>query len=147
MSDRSSETDVPTPYDGEAERYFEDIENYHEKHQTHCLWDTQDKTPDPYIPSEYHSNPFSSETELLAISESQSLLEYHLTKGYIPLTEAEIKDRGHADFIAKSLAVTQTTWFALQVVARIIQGLAITELEIVTLGFVILNFGTGGINL
>ncbi|KAK7030817.1 hypothetical protein VNI00_013925 [Paramarasmius palmivorus] len=139
-SDRS-EANVSTPYDGQAERCFEAIKNYHEKHQTHCLSDT-DKTSDPYTPSENHPNPFS-ETELLSTSaESQSLLEYLLSKGYITLTEEEIKDRGHADFIAKSLAVTQTTWFTLQVVARAIKGLAITELEIVTVGFAILNFGT-----
>ncbi|KAI3603596.1 hypothetical protein WG66_006077 [Moniliophthora roreri] len=74
--------------------------------------------------------------------EQSCLLEYLLQKGYITLTEDEIKDKSHADFIAKSIALIQTTWFILQVAARVAEGLAITELEIITVGFALLNFGT-----
>ncbi|ESK82944.1 hypothetical protein Moror_11822 [Moniliophthora roreri MCA 2997] len=69
-------------------------------------------------------------------------LEYLVAKGYITITEGEIKDRSHADFIAKSIALIQTTWFILQIAAHAAEGLAITELEIVTAGFALLNFGT-----
>ncbi|KAK7024608.1 hypothetical protein VNI00_016169 [Paramarasmius palmivorus] len=70
------------------------------------------------------------------------LLEFLIANGYITLTEDEIKDRSHADVITKSIAVIQTIWFIAQVIARAVEGLAITELEIVTVGFAILNFGT-----
>ncbi|ESK85189.1 hypothetical protein Moror_17156 [Moniliophthora roreri MCA 2997] len=70
------------------------------------------------------------------------LLEYFLQKGYITITEDEIKDRSHTDFITKSIALIQTTWLILQVAARAAEHLAITELEIITVGFALLNFGT-----
>ncbi|KAI3603625.1 hypothetical protein WG66_006086 [Moniliophthora roreri] len=74
--------------------------------------------------------------------QSTYLLEYLITNGYITITEDEIKDRSHADFIAKSIALIQTTWFILQVAARAAEGLTITELEVITVGFALLNFGT-----
>ena len=70
------------------------------------------------------------------------LLEFFVANGYITLTEDEIKDKSHADIITKSIAVIQTIWFIMQVIARAVDGLAITELEIVTVGFAILTFGT-----
>ncbi|KAK7024606.1 hypothetical protein VNI00_016167 [Paramarasmius palmivorus] len=70
------------------------------------------------------------------------LLEFFVANRYITLTEDEIKDRSHADVITKSIAVIQTIWFIMQVIARAVEGLAITELEIITVGFAILNFGT-----
>ncbi|KAK7020723.1 hypothetical protein VNI00_017623 [Paramarasmius palmivorus] len=48
----------------------------------------------------------------------------------------------HSDSITKIIAVIQTAWFLLQVGARAVEGLAITELEIITVGFAVLNFGT-----
>ncbi|KAK7024477.1 hypothetical protein VNI00_016274 [Paramarasmius palmivorus] len=75
-------------------------------------------------------------------SDASCLLEFFVAKGYITLTEDEIKDKSHADVITKSIAVIQTIWFIMQVIARAVEGLAITELEIVTVGFAILNFGT-----
>ncbi|KAK7028223.1 hypothetical protein VNI00_014913 [Paramarasmius palmivorus] len=75
-------------------------------------------------------------------SDASCLLEFFVATGYITLTEDEIKDKSHADVITKSIAVIQTIWFIAQVIARAVEGLAITELEIVTVGFAILNFGT-----
>uniref|UniRef100_A0A0W0F832 Uncharacterized protein n=1 Tax=Moniliophthora roreri TaxID=221103 RepID=A0A0W0F832_MONRR len=77
-----------------------------------------------------------------AIPKPSCPLEYLIAKGYIIITEDEIKDRSHADFIAKSIALIQTTWFILQVATCAAEGLDITELEIVTVGFALLNFGT-----
>ncbi|KAK7040665.1 hypothetical protein VNI00_009571 [Paramarasmius palmivorus] len=48
----------------------------------------------------------------------------------------------HSDSITKIIAVIQIAWFLLQVGARAVEGLAITELEIITVGFAVLNFGT-----
>ena len=55
-------------------------------------------------------------------------------------TEAEIKDRGKSDWLAKSLVVLQTSWFVMQCIARGIKHLPVTHLEIVTLAYAAMNF-------
>lgn len=55
------------------------------------------------------------------------------------ITTAEIQDRAKGDFISKSIAILQTSWFIIQCIARGVQGLAITELELVTLALASLN--------
>ena len=55
-------------------------------------------------------------------------------------TEVEIKDRGKSDWLAKSLVLLQTSWFVMQCIARAIEHLPITHLEIVTLAYAAVNF-------
>ena len=55
-------------------------------------------------------------------------------------TEAEIKDRGKSDWLAKSLVLLQTSWFIMQCIARGIKHLLVTHLEIVTLAYAAMNF-------
>jgi len=55
------------------------------------------------------------------------------------ITAGEIKDRSKGDFLSKAIAIFHTTWFIVQCVARGVQGLAITELELVTLALASLN--------
>ena len=55
------------------------------------------------------------------------------------ITEEEIHDRSKADNLAKIVVIGQTTWFITQCIARGIQGLALTQLELVTLAFAFLN--------
>ena len=55
------------------------------------------------------------------------------------ITAAEIMDRSKGDFLSKAIAIFHTTWFIVQCVARGVQGLAITELELVTLALASLN--------
>ena len=55
-------------------------------------------------------------------------------------TEAEIKDRGKSDWLAKSLILLQTSWFVMQCIARGIKHLPVTHLEIVTLAYATMNF-------
>ena len=55
-------------------------------------------------------------------------------------TEAEIKDRGKSDWLAKSLVLLQTSWFVIQCIARGIKHLPVTHLEIVTLAYAAMNF-------
>ncbi|KAK7040654.1 hypothetical protein VNI00_009560 [Paramarasmius palmivorus] len=112
------------PYDGYAERDWENIKTYHEKHRNCLEGDAR------------HKDNTASQTS------STSLLEFLVAKEYITITEDEIKDRSHGDFISKSIAVIQTTWFILHVIARAVKGFAMTELEIITVGFAILNFIT-----
>jgi hypothetical protein len=58
------------------------------------------------------------------------------------ITKEAIKDKSKGDLLSKGFAILQTGWFILQCIARKIQGLAVTEIEIVTLGFAALNFAT-----
>ncbi|KAF9460661.1 hypothetical protein BDZ94DRAFT_1323921 [Collybia nuda] len=55
------------------------------------------------------------------------------------ITEEEIQDRSKGDGLTKAIAIFQTTWFVTQCIARHIQGLLVTELELITLAFATLN--------
>ena len=62
------------------------------------------------------------------------------SESFIMLTEAEIKDKGKSDWLAKSLVLLQTSWFVMQCIARGIEHLPVTHLEIVTLAYAAINF-------
>ncbi|KAK7021839.1 hypothetical protein VNI00_017225 [Paramarasmius palmivorus] len=137
------------PYDGQAERYLEEIRLHYENYQSFCLGQLKQKDQDNLSTrpqsNEHHVDPTKSTQEkktLPGSPEASTLLEFLIAKGYINLNEDEIKDKSHADFIAKFIAVVQTAWFILQVIARAVEGFAITELEIITVAFAIINFGT-----
>lgn len=55
------------------------------------------------------------------------------------ITEKDIQDRSKGDAFSKGLVVTQTLWFMAQCISRRVKGLAITEIELVTLAFGFLN--------
>src|SRR5277367_4161762 len=61
-------------------------------------------------------------------------------KIFLPLEE-EIQDRSKSDWLAKTLALLQTLWFVTQCIARAIENLPTTELEIVTLAYTAINIG------
>lgn len=61
------------------------------------------------------------------------------------ITEEDIQDRSKNDAISKTLIILQTTWFVMQCIARWFSHLPITELEVVTLGFAMLNGITYGL--
>jgi len=64
----------------------------------------------------------------------------HALETIVPLTsEAEIKDRGKSDGIGKFIVLFQTSWFIIQCIARGIEHLPLTELEIVTLAYAMMN--------
>ena len=65
-----------------------------------------------------------------------------LKKGEIKITKEEIKDKGRGDAFSKGLILIQTTWFILQCIARKVEHLPITGLELVTIAFAALNFMT-----
>ncbi|KDQ62100.1 hypothetical protein JAAARDRAFT_30002 [Jaapia argillacea MUCL 33604] len=58
------------------------------------------------------------------------------------LTKQEISDKSKGDILSKTLVVVQTTWFIVQCVARGIEGMRVTELELVALSFTFLNLAT-----
>lgn len=55
------------------------------------------------------------------------------------ISEQEIEDRSKGDLISKGLVIIQTSWFVIQCIARGIEGMVITEIEVVTLAFAVLN--------
>ncbi|KAF8641289.1 hypothetical protein AX16_010068 [Volvariella volvacea WC 439] len=61
------------------------------------------------------------------------------------IPEKEIKDHGKGDLLAKALVVVQTTWFVAQCIARRVESLVLTEIELVTLAFATLNVFTYGV--
>ncbi|KNZ76596.1 hypothetical protein J132_09340 [Termitomyces sp. J132] len=69
-------------------------------------------------------------------------LEFYLRTGDITITEDELKDKSKGDWFSKSIIILQVTWFILQILMRVMQHLVITELEIATCAFAILNFMT-----
>jgi hypothetical protein len=72
----------------------------------------------------------------------EQLGSYSLTgNGNFPrVSKADIKDRSKGDALSKGFVVMQTGWFVTQCIARGVQGLPITELELVTVAFAVLNF-------
>lgn len=58
------------------------------------------------------------------------------------ITEKDIADRSKGDIVSTGLVILQTTWFAIQCIARGVQYLPITELEFVILAFASPNLVT-----
>jgi hypothetical protein len=58
------------------------------------------------------------------------------------LTENQIRDRSKGNVISKGLIMLQVAWFIMQLVTRVIYRLEITQLEVGTLAFAVLNFLT-----
>jgi hypothetical protein len=73
------------------------------------------------------------------ILEFKDVLEHKLETIIHFTTEKEIKDRGKSDGISKFIVLFQTLWFILQCIARGIKHLPLTELEIVTLAYSMMN--------
>ena len=76
-------------------------------------------------------NDDGSKTLRESISDVPSSVEMPSTK--------VVQDRGKGDAVAKMIALIQTLWFAIQAAHRVSQGLIVTELELTTLGHVVLN--------
>ncbi|KIK66301.1 hypothetical protein GYMLUDRAFT_139298, partial [Collybiopsis luxurians FD-317 M1] len=69
--------------------------------------------------------------EIRRSRESKKILEHF---------QHEIKERSRVDWFGKLIAIGQTSWFIAQLIARWAQGLAVTELEIMTVAFATMNF-------
>ena len=55
------------------------------------------------------------------------------------ITENEIQDRSKADIFSKGIVLIQMMWFVVQCISRFATKLTVTELEVVTLAFAVLN--------
>ncbi|KAF8644071.1 hypothetical protein AX16_008705 [Volvariella volvacea WC 439] len=58
------------------------------------------------------------------------------------IKEKEIMDHGKGDVLSKAIVVLQTSWFVAQCIACQVEGLVLTEIELVTLAFAALNVVT-----
>src|SRR5712672_3727297 len=67
-------------------------------------------------------------------------LESYSLTGNGDFSKAEIEDKSKGAAISKCVVILQTGWFVTQCIARGVQGLPITELELVTVAFAALNF-------
>ncbi|RYP68415.1 hypothetical protein DL771_006679 [Monosporascus sp. 5C6A] len=67
-------------------------------------------------------------------------MHYLCSKGYISfpeITRSDIWDRSKADLFAKGVALFQTCWLVISLIARGIQGLTITPIELFTVAFLV----------
>ena len=65
---------------------------------------------------------------------------YFLSKGAVCIPRSEdLDDRSKNDWLAKSIILVQTSWFIAQSMGRLAQHLVLTELEIVTLAYTVVN--------
>jgi len=74
-------------------------------------------------------------------------VHYLVIHGYIPysavaLEKADLADRNKGDGMVRFISVLQILWFSFNCIARASQGLAITTLELTTLGFILCTLGT-----
>jgi hypothetical protein len=58
---------------------------------------------------------------------------------YLAPSETELKDKSKSDVLAKVIALIQTLWFVAQCIARGVQHLPLTEIEVVTLAYTTVN--------
>ncbi|KAJ3479731.1 hypothetical protein NLI96_g8858 [Meripilus lineatus] len=71
------------------------------------------------------------------------IMEASTTPTLVPrINEQDIQDKSKSDMLTKSIALFQVAWFILQLCTRYHENLVITELEIFTLAFCVLNFAT-----
>ncbi|KAI0062817.1 hypothetical protein BV25DRAFT_1825373 [Artomyces pyxidatus] len=64
-----------------------------------------------------------------------AVLELVKTGDLMPPTAEELQGWSHGDTLSKTLAVTQTLWFVIQCIARRVEHLPITQLEVMTLAY------------
>src|ERR1700685_1643987 len=62
----------------------------------------------------------------------------------VPPTEDELKDKSKGDALSKGFVIIQTLWFVVQCIARRIEHLPITKLEIMTLAYTVITIAMYG---
>jgi len=94
-------------------------------------------TVDPLVENDGRLDPRSPvlTIERYTKTEEREKLDRKLRK----ISEEDTKDRSKSDILSKLIAISQTTWFILQCIARGQQKLTLTELELVTLALASLN--------
>ncbi|TDL22576.1 hypothetical protein BD410DRAFT_788394 [Rickenella mellea] len=86
---------------------------------------------------------FSGDTALYTLSpEKLNELSKDGRIVFPKISREDIEDKSKGDIISKGFVIIQTSWFVLQCIARGVERLPITELELVTLAFAVLNLAT-----
>jgi hypothetical protein len=57
------------------------------------------------------------------------------------ISEADIVDKSAGDGLSKSIAMVQVVWFVAQLIGRTAAQITITELEVITAGYAVMNLG------
>ncbi|KAJ3572780.1 hypothetical protein NP233_g2861 [Leucocoprinus birnbaumii] len=96
----------------------------------------------PFTPSPYRSWTINSVGQILPDAYKGIIIDLSQLHERVDISEGEINDKSKGDFFTKLIVIIQTTWFIVQCVARWVQRLHVTELEIVTLAFAMLNIIT-----
>ena len=89
-------------------------------------------------PEDEDKDPCKQRSEVLRFDDLKELLQDSNFK-FPSITCADIQDRSKGDALWKTIAILQTSWFIIQCIARGLQRLALTELELVTLALASLN--------
>ena len=55
------------------------------------------------------------------------------------LREEDIDDKSKQDWLAKAFVLVQTTWFITQCIARKVENIAVTELELTVCAYAVLS--------
>ncbi|KAF2267305.1 hypothetical protein CC78DRAFT_457383 [Lojkania enalia] len=79
------------------------------------------------------------QTQLQNLTNDATKLWWMVKEGHVPVPEIskdELMDRSKEDSLAKAIAVLQAGWLLVQCIARAVQGLPITTLELTTMAFV-----------
>ncbi|KAF7973375.1 hypothetical protein HWV62_15467 [Athelia sp. TMB] len=70
---------------------------------------------------------------------STEVIELVTSRELVPPTDNELGDKSKGDTLSKTVAVVQTLWFIAQCIARRVQDMAITNLEIMTLAYTVIT--------
>jgi hypothetical protein len=93
------------------------------------------------VRADHHETVLDYESffDLLGIPPGYHRFEEPFEIAFPAITLAEINDKARGDFLSKAIAILQSTWFIAQCIARGKQGLALTELELITLAIASVN--------
>jgi hypothetical protein len=81
---------------------------------------------------------FQDESSALSVSSEEASTMFRPSKLPWPaLTDQDIDARSKADWIVKTIAIAQILWFVANTIGRAIQHLAVTTLELFTLGILV----------
>ncbi|KAF9254685.1 hypothetical protein L218DRAFT_835375, partial [Marasmius fiardii PR-910] len=76
----------------------------------------------------------------LILTHYSCLLEFFVAKGFISIDEKYINDNlNHTDIMGKAIAIFQTSRFIMQCIARMVEDIDLTQLEVLTVAYAILN--------
>ncbi|KAF7369995.1 hypothetical protein MSAN_00629400 [Mycena sanguinolenta] len=99
-----------------------------------CMGGFVSLTGHPIATKEQLGHPITSKEQL-----GDGDLGSELQEAIRNVDDKEIADRSKGDALSKGVALLQGSWFILQCLARVHQHLAVTQLEVATLAFAVVN--------